>query len=278
MDYYSLLGVDRNADPATIKKAYRKLAMKHHPDKGGDESKFKDINKAYETLSDPQKKAEYDNPHAGFSFSSQSFNFDDIFGQGSGNPFAQHFDNIFGQRRNTSTFRTMLQVPLRQAYTGGNQVMEMQTPYGKKVINITIPKGVESHQKIQYPDVLERGVSLIVEFLVLEDSFFTRDRNNLTSVHNVSILDFIVGTKFKFTTISNKTLEVTIRPLTQPNTHIKLAGYGMPIVDPRMPMHDTGKHGDQIILLKPILPVKIDESIVTAIKKYKEIENLKEHK
>ena len=65
MDYYSILGVDKNADDQTIKKAYKRLAMQHHPDKGGDENKFKEINEAYATLSNPQKKAQYDNPHAG---------------------------------------------------------------------------------------------------------------------------------------------------------------------------------------------------------------------
>ena len=63
MDHYQTFGVSRDADGPTIKKAFRKLAMKHHPDKGGDEQQFKEIQKAYETLSDPQKRAEYDNPN-----------------------------------------------------------------------------------------------------------------------------------------------------------------------------------------------------------------------
>lgn len=63
MDYYQILGVDRNADTKEVKKAYRRLASKHHPDKGGDENKFKEIQAAYETLSDPQKKEAYDNPN-----------------------------------------------------------------------------------------------------------------------------------------------------------------------------------------------------------------------
>ena len=71
MDHYQTLGVGRNADTKEIKRAYRKLASIHHPDKGGDQEKFKDIQKAYETLSDPQKKEQYDNPNpfGGFNLS-----------------------------------------------------------------------------------------------------------------------------------------------------------------------------------------------------------------
>ena len=76
-DYYEVLGVSKNADEAEIKKAYRKLAMKEHPDKGGDPEKFKKISEAYEVLSDDEKRQQYDNPHHGgedvFEFFNQMF-------------------------------------------------------------------------------------------------------------------------------------------------------------------------------------------------------------
>ena len=94
MDYYNTLGVPRDADQDTIKKAYRKLAMKHHPDHGGDPTEFQKINEAYETLSNTDKRFQYDNPSAqaqgfpgGFSFNAQGFDINDIFSQ------------IFGQRQ-----------------------------------------------------------------------------------------------------------------------------------------------------------------------------------
>ena len=61
-DYYSILGVSKDADDASIKRMYRKLSKKHHPDKGGDEEKFKEVNEAYSVLSNPEKRADYDNP------------------------------------------------------------------------------------------------------------------------------------------------------------------------------------------------------------------------
>ena len=92
MDHYQTLGVSRDADASEIKKAYRKLAGKHHPDKGGDENKFKEIQQAYETLSDPEKRAEYDNPNPFRNFGGDPF-------AGRGNPFADIFGDMFGQQR-----------------------------------------------------------------------------------------------------------------------------------------------------------------------------------
>ena len=85
MDHYKTLGIDRNASPDDIKKAYRKLAGIHHPDRGGDTAKFQHIQSAYETLSDPNKKQQYDIPQqqgfpGGFNFQS-GFNVNDIFSQ-----------------------------------------------------------------------------------------------------------------------------------------------------------------------------------------------------
>ena len=67
MDYYQTLGVPRNASDSDLKKAYKKASMQHHPDRGGDEAKFKEINEAYSTLKDPNKRAEYDNPQPRFA-------------------------------------------------------------------------------------------------------------------------------------------------------------------------------------------------------------------
>lgn len=273
MDYYQTLGVSPQADQKEIKKAYKKLAGKHHPDKGGDEAQFKLVSAAYQTLSDPQKKQEYDNPSP-FSRGQggQPFDMNDIFGAGS------PFGDIFGQRRQQQRqpmFRTTLQVSLRQAYTGGQQTLELQTPQGKKVINVSIPKGVQTGQQVQYPNVVDSQTALVIDFHVHEDSFFNRQGFNLISNHNISVLDLIVGTEIKFTTISGKMMKVKIQPRTAPNTQIKLTGQGMPITDPRGPNSHSGRFGDQIILLKGIIPVNIEQGIIDEIAKYKDIQDLK---
>ena len=93
MDYYETLGVTPTSTPSEIKKAYRRLAMKHHPDKGGDIDQFKKIQEAYDTLSDSDKRAEYDNPNPFGNFQGG----DPFAGQG--NPFGDIFGDIFGHRQ-----------------------------------------------------------------------------------------------------------------------------------------------------------------------------------
>ena len=110
-DYYSILGVDKAADPEAIKKAYRSLSKKHHPDHGGDEEKFKEINEAYSTLSDPRKRQAYDNPTPDFSFA-------DIFNGPFGGrpPFRQPDPNAPRRGRNIVLD---MEFPIRHFIFGG---------------------------------------------------------------------------------------------------------------------------------------------------------------
>jgi DnaJ-class molecular chaperone len=271
MDYYETLGVNHTTDVKSIKNAYRKLASRHHPDKGGDPEQFKKVQEAWDVLGDPQKKQEYDNPSPYSQFQQgqgQPFDINDIFGGGS------PFGDIFGQRRQQQQrqpmYRTTIQVSLKQAYTGSSQAIEINTAQGKKVITLQIPKGVQSGQQMRVENAIPRG-TLVVDFFVQQDFNFDVRGNNLFSVHSVSVLDLVVGTTFDFKTISDKTLRVTIQPGTQPDQQIKLTGQGMPTPN-------SGRYGDQIILLKPYIPATIEKEIVDAIKKYKDIQDLKSNK
>ena len=202
MDYYETLGVNHTTDAKGIKNAYRKLASKHHPDKGGNAEQFKKVQEAYDVLGDPQKKHEYDNPNPYSQFTSQGqpFDINDIFGGGS------PFGDIFGQRRpqqpRQQMYRTTIQVSLKQAYTGSDQALEMNTPQGKKVITIKIPKGVQTGQQMRIENAIPGGV-LVVDFFVQQDFNYDVRGHNLFCVHSVSVLDLIVGTTFTFKTISD---------------------------------------------------------------------------
>jgi len=260
-DHYKTLGVDRNASPDDIKKAYRRLAGQHHPDKGGDTAKFQQIQQAYETLSDPEKKNQYDNPNpfgggmpgggfhhgfpGGFHFN-QSFDINDIVGQmfGGRQPFQQQY-------------RTTIWVSLEQVYSGGEQTLQMQSPNGINNVKIDIPKGVENGATLRYDNLIPNGI-LLIEFRVHPHQLYDRIGQNLQSVKRISVLDLIIGTDFEFTTISGKTFTVQVKPNTQPDSTLRIAGQGLPFMD------EQG-NGDQLILIKPFIPDKIDKQITDSI-------------
>ena len=265
-DYYSILGVGKKSTPDDIKKAYRKLAGKHHPDKGGDTATFQKIEEAYRILSDPQQRQQYDNPmpqgnpFGGFPGGGGGFNFNfnsdinDLFGQ----MFQQH------HRRQPNTphaFRTQVNITLEQAYYGDSQNLQLQTPHGNHAITIEIPKGVNNGSQIRYENVIP-SATLIVEFIIQSHLKYERRGNDLYCTQPVSVLDLIVGGDIEFTTINGKKLMVTVPPRTQPHMHLKIAKEGMPIPG-------TSMYGDQIILIKPILPDIIDSEITDSIMRSK---------
>jgi len=259
MDYYKTLGVAKTATPDEIKKAYRKLASQHHPDKGGDTAMFQKIEEAYRTLSDPQKRQEYDNP-------AQAFNFQNFNGQPGSfsfnvNDFNDIFSHMFGQRQHQprqQVYRTSINVTLEQSYFGAQHSMQLQTPTGNKMVQIDIPKGVHNGNQVKIDNIID-GAALLVEFRVGKHLKYDRIGNDLISNHSVSVLDLIVGGSFEFTTLGGKTLEVTIKPKTQPYVQLKISGQGMPIYG------TPNVYGDQIILIKPFIPDTIDQTIIDSI-------------
>jgi curved DNA-binding protein len=268
MDHYNTLGIQRTASAEEIKKAYRKLAMQHHPDRGGDQNKFQEIQTAYDTLSDPQKRAAYDNPApqqfmnhpGGFSFNINGFDLNGLFSQafGQNNPFHQ------SQTSQRQVYRTRVSISLLDVYNGAEQILQLGTPMGMKAITIKIPEGIQSGQNVRYDNVLDEA-SLIIEFVIQPDLKFNREGDNLYSNVSISVLDLIVGTKVEFTTLSGSTLEVNIPAGTQPYQQIRLGGYGMPA--------GNGMRGDQILLLKPFIPANINSDIIDTIKQHQNTSN-----
>lgn len=261
MDYYHTLGITKNATPDEIKKAYRKLASQHHPDKGGDTVRFQEIQTAYDTLSDPNKRQQYDNPMpqgmpGGFHFNTNVFDLNDIFA------------HVFNQQRqqshfNKQTFRTRVNISLKDAFTGTKSTLKLQGLSNAKVCTIDVPKGITDGSQIKYDNIIDNGI-LIVEFGILPDLKFDRKGNDLYCNVPISVLDLVVGTDIEFTTLSGKTLLVKINPKTQPYMQLKIPGEGMPI-------YGTNTHGDQIILIKPYVPDTIDQSITDSILRSKKI-------
>jgi curved DNA-binding protein len=261
MDHYNTLGVTRNATQEEIKKAFRKLAMTHHPDKGGDPNEFQKINEAYEILGDPAKRQQYDNPpnhnpfNMGAQFNQAGFDLNDLFSQ------------IFGTNRGPQQgftqqqiFRTQVSISLLDAYNGAQHSLQLSTPSGTKIVSVKVPVGINSGDQVRYENVIDNG-TLIIGFHIVPDLRFDRNGNDLYSNLPISVLDLIIGTKVKFTTISGKTVEVSIPANTQPSHQIRLHGLGMPI------KNTNNVYGDQILLLKPYLPDNIHTDIIESIKR-----------
>jgi len=148
MDHYSTLGVDKNAGSDEIKRAYRKLASQHHPDKGGDKAKFQEIQAAYDTLSNPDKRAQYDNPqpqfHGGGGFNGAPPGFEDIFAQMFGG--GQHpFGNMFRQQQapRNRTLNIQTSITLEDAFHGKDLIATLGLPSGRdQTIEVKIPAGI----------------------------------------------------------------------------------------------------------------------------------------
>jgi curved DNA-binding protein len=275
MDYYSTLGLQRGASDDDIKKAYRKLAMKHHPDRGGDQAKFKEISTAYEALSNPEKRRIIDmggdpnaQPGAGgfnqgpFEFHFGTENLNDLFG---------NFGFGFGQRpmQRNKSLNINVEVTLEEVLTGKELNAEVGMPGGvKKIINISIPPGVESGQQIRYEGMGDNSIrnlrpgDLIVSIFIRPHTRFFRDGSSLICEQNISVWDAILGTTISLTTLDNKQLDITIPPGTQPETVMSCNGYGLPNIRSR-------QRGNLLIKIKINIPKNISPELVNTIQQIK---------
>ena len=257
-NYYDTLGVTSKATADEIKRAYRKLASQHHPDKGGDVAKFQEIEQAYRTLSDPQARAQYDNPQpnfGGFGFRNgngpgmQGFDFDTIF-------------DIFGARFNQQPqrprqARMSLWISLRDVAQGGTRTVSVGTQSGTHAVDITIPQGIDDGDNVQYPGLAPGGIDLVVQFRIHPDPRWFRHGNNLTTEHTVSVWDCILGGETQVRDIMGNELFLTIPPNTQPDTVLRLRNRGL--------QNRSGVAGDLMVRLKARIPEKISDELRSQI-------------
>lgn len=236
MDYYSVLGVSRDASPDDIKKAYRRLASKHHPDKGGDNAKFQEIQVAYDTLSNPQKRQQYDNPQAqGFRFNVNTGNMDDVFGemfrQFGFNPF--HPGGRQPPQRNRDT-RIDIQITLEETLTDQTKIIAVKNAQGEReTIDVNIPRGISSGTTIKYPGLGDNSIAglprgdLYATIHVGPAPGFHAQGLDLYKEINVDVFDAILGTDVEVKTLDGKTFNVKIPAGTQPGTKLKIPGEGL---------------------------------------------------
>ena len=279
VDYYSVLGISKQASAEDIKKAYRKLARKYHPDLNPNneeaKQKFQAINEANEVLTDVEKRKKYDqygenwkqgaptgrssgrsaNPFEGYASDGYSGNYDD--GQ-----FSDFFEQMFGSRRGGgrqtkykgADLTSVLQLSLQEAYTAQQQTF---TVNGKK-IRVSIPAGVEDGQKIRLKGQGAEGANggpsgdLYLQFEIPPDAQYKRQGIDLYKSQDVDLYTAILGGDLLVDTFAGK-IKVKINPETQNGVKVRLKGKGFPA------FKKEGQFGDLYITFNIKLPINLSD-------------------
>ncbi len=291
-DYYKILGVERSASQDEIKKAYRKLAVKYHPDKNPDdkvaEEKFKEISEAYQVLGNADSRKKYDElganwkqyENAGFNgfggggqgFSASGFSdFFDMFfgGQGGGAGFDIR-DFMGGGRRSSrpakgSDLNATINMTLLEAYQGSQRMLDLNG----NTIKITIKPGVRDGQVLRIKGKGNPGRNggdngdLLIKVVITNDPVYQRDGDDLIRNVNIDIYTAILGGKITVNTLKGD-VNVPIKPQTQNNSTLRLKGLGMP---------HYGKEGAGALLLKVqlLLPEHFSQKELELIKEASEV-------
>ncbi|MEO8110599.1 MAG: J domain-containing protein [Ginsengibacter sp.] len=286
VDYYKTLGIAKTSSADEIKKAYRKLARKLHPDVNPNDKeahkKFQQINEANEVLSDPEKRKKYDQygkdwKHAdqfenakqqrgsggfggggfgGQDFGQYTYSSDDDSG------FSDFFESLFGGAKRSrqqpkyrgQDYNAELQLFLKDAYTTHKQTLTIN---GKN-IRITIPAGVENGQQIRLKNYGSPGANggpngdLYITFIMKNDTEFTRQGNDLYKNEDIDLYTAILGGEKTIDTLTGK-IKLKVQPETQGGTKIRLKGKGYPLYK------KEGQFGDLYITWNVKLPTNLTD-------------------
>ena len=242
-DYYQILGVNRNASEQDIKKAYRKLASEHHPDRGGDANKFKQVQEAYDVLSDKSKRGAYDSPQ-GFYTNRNSF--DDL---------VNRYFTDFNLKSHMINTRVSIAIGLEDAVRGGKQIISINN----RTMEIDIPAGVQDDESIRYPGLLPGNKDLVINFRVHGHPDWQRDGLDLLCYREFDFWQLIVGTSVNVKDILGREVTLKVPPRTKPGAMIRMKGRGI-----ARKGHNTG---DIFIKVVATMPQDIPEEIVDILTK-----------
>lgn len=280
IDYYEALGLPKTASDADIKKAYRKLARKLHPDLNPDDKeaqkKFQQINEANEVLSDPEKRKKYDQygkdwqhadqferagqsrSQAGGAGASEGFYGSEEFGD---SDFSSFFESMFGGggRRSKAKFRgqdynSELKLNLRNVYTTHQQTLTING----KTVRITIPAGAENGQVIKLKGYGAPGTNggpngdLFITFVIDNDTKYKRAGDDLHVTEELDLFTAVLGGEKMIDTLSGK-VKLKVNPETQNGTKIRLKGKGFPAYK------KEGEFGDLYVTYNVLIPKNLTE-------------------
>jgi DnaJ-class molecular chaperone len=226
MNYYEILGLQQGCSPEEIKKAYRRLASQHHPDKGGDTATFQNIQAAYETLSDPNKRSQYDMGGARPRPNQRANEFDqfnEIFAQAFGGGFGgTGFNFNFNSRpqaRRNLDLNIRCRISLLDSYTGKELEANFALPSGRReTVVINMPPGINDGATIQYRGMGDDGNpawprgNLNCTVIVDSDPNFERRGDDLTTVVEITAIEAMIGCTKLVESIDGRTMNIRIRP------------------------------------------------------------------
>lgn len=273
-DYYEILGVSREAKPEDIRKAYRKLAKKYHPDvnkEAGAEEKYKEINEAYEVLKDPDKRQKYDTlgmnwqsgqdftPPPGWQHVEFGGNMGDMGDMGG---FSDFFQTLFGNTGGSfDSFSDMfsgghrpvnrdtevnLTLSLEDAVEAGTHTLLL----GSRKLSVKLPKGITEGSQIKLPGKSDRGGDIYVNVHIAKHNIFSIEGYNLICEVHVPVYDAVLGKDIHVQTLNG---EVTVNMPSgiQDGQKLRLKGKGMPKRD--------GTNGDMYIRIRIDIPKYVNE-------------------
>lgn len=285
IDYYKILGLDKGASQEDVKKAYKKLARKYHPDLNPNDPdahrKFQEINEANEVLSDPEKRKKYDQYGENWKHADQFESAGAQYGQygggfgnnGSGGSywsssgddgeFSDFFENLFGSRRGSRSssygfrgqdYTAELHLNLTDAAQTHKQVI---TVNGKN-LRITVPAGVANGQTIKLKGQGGPGVNggpagdLYITFNITDNTPFKREGDDLYLTVPLNLFTAVLGGEQYIDTLDGK-VKLQVKPGTQNNTKVRLKGKGFPVYK------QEGKFGDLFVTYSIEIPTHLSE-------------------
>lgn len=258
-EYYTVLGVDEKASTEDIKKAYRKLTKDHHPDRGGDVKQFHKIQEAYETLSHPQKRQEYDHPGPKINVNFGNDPFANFF-RGGNSPFG--FDPFASFTRKSRNISINLRIDFLDAIFGKqiNLTIKKRVKEGNTIknvdenVNIMIPSGIESGRSLRIKGQghreLEVAGDLIINIHVAPHEYFVRRGRDILIEVPISLVQAIKGDKIVVPTIHGDKIKVSVPPGTSTGRMLRIKEQGL------------SKVGDMLVVIHVEIPKDLDDDIL----------------